>query len=116
MWMSPNESWALPFPRTWMLRPSAASVLGALGKVNWGTSIRGLVGNQPHKAVAGEDIQRAVGTTTHLADALIQVRQQAFFTDDALAVELEMHERASGHRADEQIVLPFGEQVARVEG
>ena len=69
-----------------------------------------LLRRQPHDRRALQDVDRAVGCLPHFADALLLIGEQLFLGDDALAVEHEAHEVLAGHRADEQVALPLGEQ------
>ena len=56
--------------------------------------------------IVGEDVERTVGRGADVADASAAVLEQAFFRDDAVAVELQADERAVGERAEEQAVVP----------
>src|SRR5918992_97145 len=71
-----------------------------------------------HAAVGavGQQVKEAVRTLAHVADALAQIGEKALLLDDFRGVELEPHEEAELQGGDEQIALPSGEGVARVEG
>src|SRR5262249_26202558 len=58
----------------------------------------------------------AVGSLAYVADALPQAGEQSLLTDNALAVEHEAVQRLTSQRAHEQVILPFREEIARVEG
>src|SRR5262249_6703460 len=66
--------------------------------------------------VVSEQPQGAVGSLADVADALPQAGEQSLLTDNALAVEHEAVQRLTSQRAHEQVILPFREEIARVEG
>src|SRR5687768_4939 len=73
--------------------------------------------NAPLGAV-GEKVQRAIGSLTHVADALacgLQILEQTLFANHLLTFERETHEVLTAHAANEQAVLPRGEEPSRVE-
>jgi hypothetical protein len=51
----------------------------------------------------------------HFADALLLLGEQLFLGGDAFAIQDKAHQVLAGHRADEQVALPFGKHVAGVE-
>src|SRR5262249_55332312 len=71
-----------------------------------------------HTALPGvsEQPPGALRGLAYVADALPQAGEQSLLTDNALAVEHEAVQRLTSQRAHEQVILPFREEIARVEG
>src|SRR6185295_3562744 len=74
-----------------------------------------LRGQHLHERVAREHVERAVGPLADFADSRVELYEQRLLGDDSLAVQHEPDEPLAGHRADEEIALPLGEQVAGIE-
>src|SRR5271169_5612028 len=67
------------------------------------------------RAVVGGDKERTVRSLAHVADALVQLRQQALFLEHLLAVELEPHQNLTCKRPDKQVAAPRRKQIAGVK-
>src|SRR5687767_13897859 len=70
---------------------------------------------EPHELVSGEDVYSTVRPLLHFANPPFAVYEQSLFGDDSVALEHESHQVLPGHRTDEQVSPPRGEQVAGVE-
>src|SRR5262245_55815745 len=70
---------------------------------------------QPQESRPRKHIDRAVRALSHFTNALLEIGQQLFLGDDALAAHHEANQVLASHRADEQVALPFREEIARVE-
>src|SRR4051812_40512413 len=66
-------------------------------------------------AFVGDDPESAVGALLDVAHALVLIEEEAFFTDDLFAVEDEAGDVLAGEGGDEEVVFPFGDEVAGVE-
>src|SRR5262249_54992237 len=64
----------------------------------------------------GQHIDGAVLKDAHVADALIEIRQQRFLVDDLIVlVQLQAENRLTGQATDEHAGLPLREEVAPIE-
>src|SRR6185503_243193 len=78
-------------------------------------SEKGLSALQPQDApggAVGQQIEPAVGALAHVADALLQVGEQAFLASDLAAIEREAHQHLRAQCTDEQAAFPSGVTVA----
>src|SRR5687768_15604965 len=66
-------------------------------------------------ALVGQQIDRAIGPLAHVAYRPVFVRQQPLLRNHLLAIELEAHEVVRLVTTDEEVALPRGKQVRRVE-
>src|SRR5947207_11008155 len=72
-------------------------------------------GSQANQIGAQEDIEVAVRALTNLADALLAVEQQLLLRDDTFAVQHQADQVHLRHGPDEEVALPLGKLIARIE-
>src|SRR2546426_12698859 len=64
----------------------------------------------------GQHIDRTVLKDAHVADPLVEIRQQRFLVDDLVVLaQLETKNRLAGQAAHEHAGLPLWEEVAPIE-
>jgi hypothetical protein len=63
----------------------------------------------------GQDVDTTVLKDAHVADPLVEIREQRFPVDDLVVLaQLETKNRLSGQAAHENAVLPLWEEVAPI--
>src|SRR5262245_5871714 len=74
-------------------------------------------GDLPELAVrgVGDDVERAVGSLPHVADALATIGEQMLLARHAVTLERETHQARRAQAADEQVAAPGGNGPGRVE-
>src|SRR5690606_22481288 len=69
----------------------------------------------PQLSAVGDDVEQPVGPLSHVADAFTPVGEQVLFSNYSIVLDDQPHELRPTQRADEQVALPFGEGITRVE-
>src|SRR5690606_36008955 len=71
--------------------------------------------DDPSARPVGQQVEQAVASLLHVANALVQLAEIAILARRATVLYLEAHQSARTKRADEEVAFPFLEDIAGVK-